>query len=153
MENETDPLSESNNILEEKASRLVSSSFQEENPSGLESSGGTTSLSGGAGAISNPPPPPPPAPPNPMDHIYHLRLILFLSILGLFILSGAIWGIKRIVGYKKPEPLIAKFEGVKRLEVIRFVKQTYLEIIPITNDKGKLEFLMEAPHIFMALWI
>lgn len=72
-----------------------------------------------------------------------------VGILLLFVVAIAIQVYSYLFQNTSPS-LVRHFEGIRRVEKLRLVRHTYLEVIPFTKGKNnKLEFLVEAPaHIY-----
>ena len=73
----------------------------------------------------------------------HLLMILIV-ILGALILVVLFSNYEK-GKWSKPDFLVDRFEGMRGSEEMRFIEQFYEELIPITNTKNKLEFMVQAP--------
>lgn len=73
------------------------------------------------------------------------RKFLIWIIGGLLGVSLLVWVYDAFLRKHTPAPLLAHFEGVKEIEEIEFVKQFYEELVPVTDIKGDLKFMLTVP--------
>ncbi|MCB9230169.1 MAG: DUF4230 domain-containing protein [Bacteroidia bacterium] len=70
--------------------------------------------------------------------IVYLILIFAIGALGVFVT-------KSVFANRKRDPMLNRFEGIKRMQEMRLVQHHYQEIIPFKNKNGNLQFLIVTP--------
>ncbi|MEM1000893.1 MAG: DUF4230 domain-containing protein [Bacteroidota bacterium] len=95
------------------------------------------------------PPSPVPLPLSPTPQTERWNRYGAIALLVLFLAGALLWGYS-LFPRSAAVTLTGQFEGIRRVEQLRLVRHTYLEIIPFTSGKkNRLEFLVEAPaHIY-----
>ena len=69
---------------------------------------------------------------------------LVVLIVLLVLVGAVLFTVKGLSARKKPKPYVAKLEGIKRIQEIRFVKHHYESLIPFYKGNN-LQFLLVAP--------
>lgn len=79
------------------------------------------------------------------DPKHFFRVAVLGAIVALILIAVGIFVVNKIGASSKQHPLITSFEGMRNIEALKLVEQYYSEIVPITDNDGQLQFLMEVP--------